>query len=187
MTLERLLLQFGLPIVFFATMVEGEATLILAGFLIHRGHMQWLPVIIVAALGSFVADQTWYQIGRTQGERFLANRPEWQKRIDRILPWLTRFGGWLVVGFRFLFGVRSVIAFGFGMSRYPIRKFASFNLLGALIWAAFTTGLGYFFGRAIEPLLGHVKNIELILIGGVFVVGGVLWLWHRQNMTRSTN
>ena len=79
--------------------------------------------------------------------------------------------------------MRSAIAFGFGMSRYPIQKFAPFNFLGALIWAVFTAGLGYYFGRAIEPLLGQIKNVELVLIGAGVAARVVFWFWHRHSKT----
>ena len=98
MSLEHLLMQFGLPIVFFGVMLEGETFLVLAGLLAHQGYFPLWLVILAAALGSFIADQVLFHIGYSKGADFLRSRPQWQSKVDRVTPWLHRYGAWLVLG-----------------------------------------------------------------------------------------
>ena len=57
-------MRFGYAMVFAAAAVEGDATLVTATFLAHRGYLRLAPVIIAAALGTICANQAYYWIGR---------------------------------------------------------------------------------------------------------------------------
>ncbi len=179
MSLELLLIRFGLPIIFFGTMIEGEAVVLIGGFLAHRGYFPFAWVVVLAAVGTFIADQFYFHIGNTQGETWLAKRPSWQTKMQRVEPWLTKYGDGLVLGFRFLYGVRTVIAFAFGLSNYSTRRFALLNGLSAVVWSLIMTSLGYFFGQAIERLLGNVRRYEIWFVVALLVIGFGIWLFSR--------
>lgn len=185
MSIEQLLIQFGLPFLFFGTMVEGEGLVLIAGFLAHRGYLPLVGVIAAATGGSFLADQLYYWLGATKGAAYATKRPALEKGLARVTPWLHRFGSWLVLGFRFLLGFRSAIAFAFGVSGYPFKRFALLNGVGALLWAAVTAGLGYVFGQAAEAWFGNLKQIELALAGALAAVLFVIWLVYRTRQTKS--
>ncbi len=185
MSFEQLLIQFGLPFLFFGTMVEGEGLLIIAGFLAHRGYFSFAGVVLAAAGGSFIADQLYFRLGATKGAAYAAKRPTLEKGLARVIPWLHRFGSWLVLGFRFLLGFRSAIAFAFGVSGYPFKRFAVLNGIGAMVWAAITAGLGYGFGQVAEAWFGDLKQIELALAGVLATVVLVIWLIYRFRQSKS--
>jgi membrane protein DedA with SNARE-associated domain len=179
MSLEQLILRFGLPLILFGSMVEGEAIVLIGGFLAHRGYFSITLVIICAAIGTFLADQFYFYIGDTRGTTWLEKRPTWQTKIDRVMPWLERYGDMLVLGFRYLYGVRTIIAFAFGLSKYAQRRFALLNGASAAVWAIVMASLGFFFGQAIERLLGDVKRYEIILISALVAIGLGVWLFER--------
>src|SRR4029453_19389718 len=56
MTLEQFLSQYGLIALSLLATVEGDASLILAGMLAHRGVLSLPAVIIAGAAGNFVGD-----------------------------------------------------------------------------------------------------------------------------------
>ena len=75
----------------------------------------------------------------------------------------------IVVIFRFVPVVRTFapIAAGVGHMRY--RKYSLYNLIGALIWGAGVTLIGYFLGY-IPPVAHFVTEyIDLILVGAVLI------------------
>jgi hypothetical protein len=53
--LPALVAAYGYPVTFIGTLFEGETILTLAGLAAHRGHLAWLPLWLLAALGGTLA------------------------------------------------------------------------------------------------------------------------------------
>lgn len=179
MEFKHLLIQFGLPVLFVGTAVEGDAFLLVAGFLAHQGYFNLWTTIGVGAAGSYAADLAIFYIGYTRGSAYLARRPRWQAPLDRVLPWMKKSGDGLLTIFRFLYGLRSVIAFAYGMTRYPLWRFAIINAVGAVLWAGVIGWLGYQSGHAVSLALANLERYEMALAGGVILIaavaGGLVW------------
>lgn len=168
-TIIWLIQNYGYAIVFFLTLLEGETVVALAGFAAYQGHLQLLPVIIIAITGSCLGDQAFFYFGRYKGREYLAKRPNLTARVDRIHLLLERHQNWLIFCSRFMYGFRTVIPTALGTSGIKGTKFFFFNLLGALVWGIFFAIGGYAFGGAIESFLGHVKRAEKFIIFGVLL------------------
>lgn len=52
------------------------------------------------------------------------------------------------------------------------------NAAGALVWAAAAASGGYFFGRAMEVLIGKLKSYEIYIMGSIAMVGLLVWTFH---------
>ena len=52
------------------------------------------------------------------------------------------------------------------------------NAAGALVWAAAAASGGYFFGRALEVLIGKLKSYEMYILGSVAMVGVLIRIFH---------
>jgi membrane protein DedA with SNARE-associated domain len=82
----------------------------------------------------------------------------------------------VIVGFRFLYDLRTVAPFVLGMSRVPIVEFVVLNIIGALAWATLIGGLGYAFGQGMELLLGDIRHYEKGMLIFVMAIGIAVWL-----------
>jgi membrane protein DedA with SNARE-associated domain len=176
---ETLLKTYGYWAVFIGTFAEGETILVLGGFAAHRGYLALPYVILAAFIGSLCGDQLFFYLGRTRSRRFLARRPLWKERVHRAKRLLERFQTPLILGFRFLYGLRAVIPFVIGMSSVPTSRFLLLNTISALIWAIIIGTGGYLFGNILEIILGDIKHYERFIIGAVAVIGMLLWAIHR--------
>jgi membrane protein DedA with SNARE-associated domain len=177
MSLEALIQSHGYWIVFLGTFFEGETILILGGIAAHSGYLKLVYVMLAAFAGSTLCDQTFFYLGRRHGAAVLARRPGWRAGIERVDAILTRHDALMIMGFRFLYGLRTVAPFAIGMSSgISIRRFAAFNLLGAAIWAIAFGLAGYVLGNAVEAFVGRSRRYELILLASVTGVGLVLAL-----------
>lgn len=74
---------------------------------------------------------------------------------------LHRHQFWLILGFRFLYGIRVVTPFIIGASGMKPARFLLLDLLGGLIWSVVIGVAGYLFGQTLEVLLGDLKKDEL--------------------------
>ena len=71
-----------------------------------------------------------------------------------------------------------------GMSRIALLKFLLYQAVSCALWVVVITVAGFYFGRAIESVLGRVEHIEkygLIIIAAI-AIG--FWLWHRYKERR---
>ena len=149
MTFEMLVAQFGYPALAIGMLFEGETMLIVGAFMSHRGSLHLPLVILIGCLVAFASDQFFFWMGRTKGNQFLENRPSWIPRVEKAKSFL----GWninlLFLGVRFMYGLRTVMPFVFGMSKYDPKHFASLNFIGSLAWALIFGIAGYLFGKFI--------------------------------------
>jgi membrane protein DedA with SNARE-associated domain len=178
-TLEQLIGQYGYAAVAAGTLLEGETILVLGGLAAHLGYLDLAGVMAAGFAGGFTGDQVLFRLGRSHGPRVLARRPAWRPRAERVLALLERNQTLLILGFRFLYGLRTVTPFALGMSRVSALRFLPLNAVAAGVWAVAVAGAGYLFGQAAEALLGELRHYGRALLGGVALAGGLLWLARR--------
>lgn len=186
MTLEWAVINFGYPALVVGTFFEGEIILIIGGFAAHRGYLN-LPLVILAAfLGSLAGDQFYFFLGRRRGKSVLAKHPEWDERISRFKRLMERYDTLIILGFRFLYGLRTVGPFAIGLSNISTLKFLIFNMISAAVWAVALGVLGYVFGQTMELLLNEIKRYELAVMAGLLVIAAVLFaVKHLRNRKKN--
>ena len=64
MNLEAIIAQYGIWAVALGAGLEGETALVLGGIAVHRELIAYASTILAGAAGSFIADQTFFAIGR---------------------------------------------------------------------------------------------------------------------------
>ena len=84
----------------------------------------------------------------------------------------------LILGFRFLYGLRTVTPIVLGASRIAPVRFLILNVLGASTWTIVIGIMGYLFGHTLEIIIGDVKRYELWLFIGLAVVGLIIRAVH---------
>lgn len=185
MILQSLIATYGYAAVGIGTFVEGETILVLAGFAAHQGYLDLYWVIFWAIVGSFGGDQLFFYLGRVKGESWLKKRPKWQPKAKKIFSLLQKHQNLLILGFRFVYGFRTITPIILGTARIAPLRFCLLNLVSASLWAIAVATLGYLFGNIAEALLGNLKRYELILFVTLAVAGGIFWLRHAVKARRS--
>lgn len=178
MTLETLITDYGYWAILVGTFFEGETILVLGGLAAHLGYLELPWVIASGFAGSLFGDQLYFFLGRRHGQAQLQKRPRWQAPAERVLRLLQRHQNWLILGFRFLYGLRTVTPFAIGMSAVTATRFLVLNAVGALAWAVAVGTLGFLFGRTFELLIGKIKHYEIEVMAGIVIVGFTFWTLH---------
>jgi len=183
MDLHQLIIDYGYWALLIGTFLEGETILVIAGFLAFSGYLQLPLVILTAFLGTFAGDQSFFYLGRYKGIAFLEKRPLWHSKTDKVFDLLHRHQIKVVLGFRFLYGVRNVTPFVIGASRMHPGKFFLLNGLGAGLWATAVGYLGFEFGDVAESFLGEIKHYEVHFLLGLAAVGAMLF-WRSTHLAK---
>lgn len=178
MSIDSIVAVYGYPAIVVGTFFEGETILVLAGFAAHRGYLQLPWVLVWGFLGTLCGDQLYFQIGRAKGMKFLERRPHWSLASRRVVGLLQRHQNLLILGFRFLYGLRTVTPFLLGASGTTSARFFVLNGLGSLAWTICIGVLGYLFGQVVEVLIGDIRRYELLLFVTLALIGSTVWCIH---------
>lgn len=164
--------------------VPSETAVITGGVLAGAGDMILPLVIVLAAGGAFLGDNTAYLLGRHYGDpvkrRFFSGEKA-RKRVEWAERQVQERGGELIVIARFIPAGRTVVTLSSGVLRMPWPRFAAFDALASVIWALYASLLGYFGGKAFEhqPWKGLVLalGIAFAVTGGIELVR---WIKRRR-------
>ena len=170
----------------FAFPLPGEVSLLVGAYEAQRGVFGLGWVIVVGALAAMSGDNLAYLFGRRAGRalivrllRFLHVRSAYLARVD---AYFDLHAGLTVLVARQLSPVRGLAALSAGASRVAWRRFAPFNALGSLLWAAAVTLLAALFVSRLDELADDLSLAGLIVVGLILLAGAVL-LWRRLQRT----
>lgn len=175
--LENFLLTYGYIILFIGTFFEGETILIIAGFLANEKILSLPLVIIIAAIGAFAGDQLFFMIGRIKGKKFIQKYGLVRNQISKIHTLMEKYDVSFMIGFRFIYGIRTITPLIIGTSNIPTYRFLFFNAIGAIFWAILIGCLGYLFGTTLTIILGRIKHFEIQIIIGLIIMGVLIALF----------
>jgi membrane protein DedA with SNARE-associated domain len=162
--------------------LPSETSVVAAGVLAASGDLSLALIVVCAATGAILGDNTAYLIGRrlkgfVRGRLF---RGEKRRHLDRAEVALADRGGSLIVIARFIPGGRSAVCFAAGVLAYSWRRFVSFDVVAGVLWATYAALIGYFGGKAFEE--SPLKGI-LVALGIAFAIAaaveGIRW-WRRR-------
>ena len=174
------LIEYGYIILFVWSVMEGELGLVMAGTMVHTGHMDMPTAIFVAGLGGFTGDQIYFYIGR-YNKKWLHRYLHRHRRKFALAHLLLKKYGWPVIFIqRYLYGLRTIIPMSIGLTRYSAKKFALINFLSAQVWAAVTIVLAYVFGEEILAVLEYMKHhwYFALPVAALFL-GTIAYTFHR--------
>jgi membrane protein DedA with SNARE-associated domain len=177
MTLAHIIDSYGYAALVIGTFLEGETVLVLGGIAAKLGYLKLPWVIVSAFIGTLAGDQLFFFLGRRHGQALLLKRPQWHRRAQKVRHMLERHRVPVCIGFRFLYGFRTISPFVIGMSRIPAWQFVLLNIIGAAAWATLIGTLGFTFGQGLELLLGDIHHYEKEILGAVSGVGVAVWLF----------
>src|SRR5947209_20618024 len=141
--------DFGLP-------VPGETVLILGAVYAGTGRLNIALVALLGFVGAMLGDNIGFAIGHFGGRplverygRYIFLTPE---RLDRATRFFARHGGKIIVVARFVEGLRQANGIIAGTTGMHWRRFLIFNAIGAALWVAVWTSVGYFSGSHIDSI-----------------------------------
>lgn len=157
--LTDLVLRYGYVMVVAGVIVEGDATIVTASFLAHRGYLALGMVMALAAMTSATMNQIYFRVGRRHGVDRVA-KAEGRPLFATILRHTRKHAIWLVLISRFIFGFRMAIPMTVGALGMGAVKFLIADVCGAVLWAVGLGLTGYAAGRAGEFILTDIKGNE---------------------------
>lgn len=161
---------------FFGFFLPGDSLLFTAGFLAsqHIFNISWLvSALLLTAIAGY---QVGYWFGKHLG-RWLLRRKDsfWFKRryLEQAKAFYDQHGGKALIIGRLIPVVRTFVPVVAGMVDMTQRRYFSYNVAGALVWAGGITLLGYYLGRVVP----NANHYILPIVGGIIVLSVLPGVW----------
>lgn len=178
MNFEALITTYGYPALIAGCLLEGGTVVFVSGALAHAGYLKLPWVILITFLCAFGADEFFFQVGKRKGGGVLGRWPKLRSRTRKVRSFLVRHQVPTILGFRFIYGLRTITPILIGASNISTGRFISLNLCSTLLWATMVACLGFFFGHLIEGILTDIKDntnrlalslIALAILAGILI------------------
>jgi undecaprenyl-diphosphatase len=166
---------------FIGLVAPGETAVLVGGVVAGQGEIDLFVLIALVWAAASLGDLTSYLLGRHLGREFLVEHGPRLKitedRLEHVERFFERRGGVTILVGRFIGLVRAVAPFVAGSSRMPLRIFIPYDVLGAGLWAALFSTLGYVFWRSLDQLTAYVGRGLFAFATVVVVVLALLLAW----------
>jgi membrane protein DedA with SNARE-associated domain len=172
---------FEYLILLIGSVIEGDATVLSAAFLSHRGYLSLPLVVVTAAAGTTAANHLYYILARTKGRASLERKAARHHRYRRVQSWMKKRGGLLLVFSRFIYGLRIAIPAACGAVGMKPTRFFILNLIGAFVWAIPLALLGYFFGHTLEAVFKNIREYDWWIAAALAIAVAVFFLIRHMN------
>jgi len=171
--------ETGLMVGFF---LPGDSLLVTAGLFAARGDLPigWMiPSLMLAAVAG---NATGYFIGHKAGAA-LYSRPNSfffrREHLIRTHQFYERHGGKTIILAQFMPIVRTFAPVVAGAAQMTYRRFAAYNVIGAILWINSMTLTGYFLGRAVPDIESRIHIVVAIVIFLSLLPGMIVWVRSR--------
>ncbi|KFE70090.1 DedA family protein [Hyalangium minutum] len=163
-----------------------DISLILGGFLAHKGAASLPVMMVVGFAGILAGDSLIFHFGRKLGSKvgrkpggFFARiiTPEKRAKVEGLFE---KHGHKVVMIARFMPGVRAVTYFTAGSVGMPYWRFIFWDGLAALLSAPVFVFLGFHFGSELDFLIGKLKDGQFVVMGILVAAGVGYFLWQRR-------
>ena len=156
-------IETGVLIAFF---IPGDSLLFAAGFVAAtRDDTNIVILVAVIVFAAFMGDQVGFVLGRKYGRNYFAksDRPWMKRMVLRAENFYEKYGWSAVILARFYPWIRTFMPPIAGLGKMNYYKFLSANIIGAIIWGAGITTLG-FYAASIPALDGSSREIAAFFI-----------------------
>ena len=187
-SLEPTLTQYGYLAVAGLVLIEdfgvplpGETVLILAAVYAGAGRLNVILVALLGFCGAVLGDNIGFAIGHFGGRRLAERYGRYifltPARLDRATGFFERHGGKIITVARFIEGLRQANGIIAGTTGMDWRRFLIFNALGAALWVALWTSVGYFSGSHIDTIYNDATRYDkyFAIAIGVLVLAYITW------------
>ena len=176
--------DFGVP-------VPGETVLILGAVYAGTGRLSIVLVGLLGFLAAVIGDNIGFAIGHFGGRRLIERWGRYvlltPERLDKAEGFFERRGASIIIIARFVEGLRQANGIVAGTTGMHWARFLAFNAIGAALWVAVWTCVGYFSGNHITSIYNTATHYSLIfgIVVGVLILGYIAFRVRKARAERA--
>lgn len=150
----------------------SEVVMIPAGYLSHKGEMNFILSVFVGTLGSLAGALFNYYLSLYMGRNMLIKYGKYvginEEKLHKLDNFFEKYGEIATFSGRLIPGIRQYISLPAGLGKMNIFKFSLYTSLGAGIWVLVLVSLGYFLGQNQALIKEYLTTITIVVVLSVF-------------------
>jgi membrane-associated protein len=165
--------------------LPGDSLLFAAGAFAASGALDLTTLLGLLSVAAILGDAVNYTIGHFMGPKVFTqedSRIFKKEYLERTHQFYETYGGKTIIIARFVPIVRTFAPFVAGVGSMTYWRFASYNVVGGILWITICTVAGYLFGNI--PIVK--QNFTLVIFAIIFISilpGLIEYLRQRQGST----
>lgn len=180
-------INYGAPFLWIVVFIGGlgaplpcTVLVIAAGAFARQGILPWHTTAIISIISVVIGDAISYSIGFYAREKVLnrfSDTPRWKQAEVTFRKW-----GPLSIFFsRFLVtAIALPVTLLSGTTRFPFKKWLTYDATGETVWILGYGGLGYLFGSQWEAVSDFLSNFGGVVLGVLIFIIGIKQIWNWQ-------
>ncbi|MCR2055889.1 DedA family protein [Campylobacter helveticus] len=152
----------------------SEVVMIPAGYLAHKGELDFSLCILSGVFGSVLGALINYYLCFFWGRDFILRYGRFfgitEEKFAKFEVFFNRHGEFSTFVCRLLPGIRQYISMPAGLAKMKLVNFIIFTAAGSGIWVSILVFLGYFLGQNEELIKEYLHQILLFILLFVFIL-----------------
>jgi membrane-associated protein len=173
--------ETGLLIGFF---LPGDSLLITAGLFAARGDFKFASLILALIPAAILGNATGYFIGHRTGMA-LYQRPNSllfrREHLTMTHDYYVKHGGKTIVLAQFIPILRTFAPVVAGVAEMGYRQFATYNVVGAILWVGSMTTAGYVLGNLVPNIEKRIHYVVAVVIALSLMPPAIAWLKRKRS------
>ncbi|HEP3215747.1 TPA: DedA family protein [Campylobacter upsaliensis] len=153
----------------------SEVVMIPAGYLAHKGELDFSLCILSGIFGSVLGALINYYLCFFWGRDFILRYGRFfgitEEKFAKFEVFFNRHGEFSTFVCRLLPGIRQYISMPAGLAKMRLINFVIFTAAGSGIWVSILVFLGYFLGENEDLIKEYLHQILLFILLFVFIAG----------------
>jgi membrane protein DedA with SNARE-associated domain len=166
---------YGYIILFLYSLGGGMVAIIAAGILSYAGKMDLNTSIAVAFIANALGDSLLFYMSRYNKTQMMPYIKKHRRKLALSHILMKKHGDKIIFFQKFVYGIKTLIPIGIGMTKYSTVKFNVLNVISAFIWAVALGYLSFNAGEALTNFSGYFSShpwlaplILASLLGGIW-------------------
>ena len=187
-SLISLILAYKYLILFPLVVIEGPLVMMISGFLVKLGYLDFILTFLVLLIGDLFADVFWYGMGHWFGMSFIKKFGKFfnitEQGVEKVKNIFLKYHSTI------LFVSKVTIGLGFalvtlvtaGLVKIPLRRFTFWNALGGLLLTSGLMLIGFSLGNfylKVDGILGKLSVLALFVVVFIALVGIAKYMRHK--------
>jgi len=173
--MEEFLQQYGFLAALVGGILQGEIVYLTAMLTVSMGFLDPYSTATAFFVGSIGRDWATFYFARKRGEQWVSKKPKLQARAQKVSQRLERSPILVLLTYRFIYGLKTVILLVAGISNIRWLKFGFWTAVSTFLWILVFGWLGYFCAHEVIEQFHLIAEYKWPIIGTTLV--GVLGYW----------
>jgi membrane protein DedA with SNARE-associated domain len=169
--------------------IPSEVIMPFSGYLVSTGKFNAIAVIMAGSIGNLAGSLIAYFVGIYLGRGFVLKYGKYvllkKSHLEIAESYFKKYGNRATFISRLLPAIRTYISLPAGVAKMNVKKFATYTLIGSIIWNTALTYIGITLGQEWNSIRKYSSYFDAIVV--IVVIIGIILYWRsRRKSTESS-